>query len=195
MIGYSFVRIGILFAILASAAARPAAAEVITILSGTLVFDSSGNSGRLDISGNRDFRLEAATLSGINEPFESCGFGACEPGRTVTLFATWVGNDLPGVARLRGVTYQDVGGLNSPNSADIRFSGEVPIPPVGDSPVTITAPFDFAGRFFYADSDTAPQQDAFLTGGGRVTFVLVPGADGTSWSAQSARFEFAPVKR
>jgi hypothetical protein len=71
----------------------------------------------------------------------------------------------------------------------------VPIPPVADHPVTITVPFDFAGIFVYAPDLESPQQEALLTGGGIVTFVLTPGADGTSWSAKSAEFEFRPVKR
>jgi hypothetical protein len=56
-------------------------------------------------------------------------------------------------------------------------------------------PFDFAGRFVYAPNLESPPQDALLTGGGVVTFVLVPGADGTSWVAESAEFEFRPVRR
>jgi hypothetical protein len=194
MFEQKFVKIGIAFMILLSAAAKPAAAEVIAIKSGTLSFGTGPGSQRLVISGNRDFRFEGATLTGINEPYESCGSGACEPGQTATLHATWTGNDLPGVAELRGKTYPDVGGHNSPNWLRVTFSGEVPIPPVGDQPVTITAPFDLAGIFVYAPNLESPTQEALLTGGGVVTFVLAPAVDGTSWLARSAEFEFRPVK-
>ena len=190
-----FAKTGTVLSFLIFAAAASATAEVITIKSGTLSFGTGAGAQRLVISGNRDFRFEGSTLSGINEPYESCGFGACEPGRTATLHAHWSGNDLPGVAELRGQTYPDVGGLNSPNHLEVTFSGDVPIPPVGDRPVRITVPFDFAGRFIYAPDPASPPREALLTGGGVVTFVLVPGADGTSWSARSAEFEFRPVRR
>jgi hypothetical protein len=195
MIGHAFVKRGILVSFLVLAPAVSATAEVIAIKSGTLSFGTGSGSLRLVISGNRDFRFEGFTLTGINEPYESCGFGACEPGQTATLHATWTGNDLPGVAELRGKTYPDVGGHNSPNWLRVTFSGEVPIPLVGDQPVTITVPFDFAGIFVYAPNLESPMQEALLTGGGVATFVLVPGADGTSWSARSAEFEFRPVRR
>ena len=195
MTAHSFVKNGILLSILVFAPAVSATAEVIAIKSGTLSFGTGAGSNRLVISGTRDFRFEGSTLTGINEPYESCGFGACEPGQTATLHATWTGNDLPGVAELRGQTYPDVGGPNSPNWLRVTFSGDVPIPPVGDEPVTITVPFDFAGIFVYAPDLESPTQRALLTGGGVVTFVLVPGADGTSWSARSAVFEFRPVRR
>jgi hypothetical protein len=61
--------------------------------------------------------------------------------------------------------------------------------------VTITVPFDFAGRFVYAPNLESPPQEALLIGGGVVTLVLVPGVDGTTWSARSAEFEFRPVRR
>jgi hypothetical protein len=188
MNGHSFARIGIVFAILAIAAATPATAQVISIRSGTFTTDNSLG-GRLDISGTQGFTLQAAMTDGINEPFASCRLGICPPGE-LEIHVRSIGNDLPGTATLRGNTYADLGGLVSPNSADIMITGQIGIPPVGNQPVTVTAPFDFAGLFFYAESENDPPQEARLIGGGQVTFHLAPASGGTEWTATSAVFEF-----
>jgi hypothetical protein len=75
------------------------------------------------------------------------------------------------------------------------ISGEIAIPLVGSEPVTVSAPFDFSGLFFYAESENDPPNEARLVGGGRVTLHLTPVNGGTEWSATRAVFEFLSVKR
>jgi hypothetical protein len=187
---YSFAKFGIVLAILVCAA-RPAESQVISIIDGTFI--SEGGGGQLNISGTQAFRLEAAALTGRFDAVDQCFVPECPPGTVVELGARWIGNDLPGTATLRGKTYDDVGGLDSLNSADVRFAGQFVMPPLSDGPVSITVPFDFAGRFAYSE-DLSEVQDALLTGGGQVTLVLEQLFQG-SWSIRSAAFEFRPVRR
>ncbi len=192
--GYSFVKTTMLIAGLLVAVARPSPAQIVTIDKGTFVYPAD-RAGQLNISGNENFRLEARTLTGRFDAIDSCQVPECPPGSTVELGARWVGNDLPGTARLRGKTYPDVGGLSSPNSADVRFSGEVTMPAMSNNPVSITAPFDFAGVFFFAADLSQPQQDVLLTGRGLVTLFLDPNVAENSWVIRSATFDFSPARR
>lgn len=194
MVNHSFVRMGIVIAFLVGATARPATAEVISIVGGTFVFVVGGGA-QLDIFGTRGFRLQAGPGTGRFDAIDLCRLPECGPGTVVDLSARWSGNDLTGTAILRGTTYEDLGGLDSPNSADIRFAGQVTMPPITDGPVSITVPFEFAGRFRFAEMGQLPQ-DALLTGGGLVTLSLEPlPADPNSWTIKSVVFEFSPVQR
>jgi hypothetical protein len=112
----------------------------------------------------------------------------------VNLNAGWGGNDLQGVARLRGVRYPDVGGLNSSESAQARFSGSVTMPPMGPAGTTVSVPFAFDGIFAYATPDPFEQHVAALRGGGTVTLTLRPDPEGTSWQIVHADFQFENVK-
>lgn len=189
-----FVRTGIVLSVLTAAAARPAMAEVITIKQGTFTTESESG-GRLSIAGTRGFTMDAGTHFGFFNAFNQCSVPECVPGTVVEINAGWSGNDLPGTATLRGQTYPDLGGPMSPNGAEILFSGQITMPPMSDGPVSVTVPFDFAGEFRYGPDLDTPQQKAFLTGGGFVTFLLKPFQDGTSWFIESVEFEFRPVKR
>jgi hypothetical protein len=140
-------------------------------------------------------RLEAGAQSGCFNLWEQCRLPQCQPGTVVEIAAGWSGNDLPGTAELRGKTYPDLGGQNTWNSADVRFSGGITMPPMRDGPVSITALFDFAGRFVYAESVEDEPQDALLTGGGRVTLFLEPYPGENSWVIRRVEFEFRPVRR
>ena len=52
-----------------------------------------------------------------------CSF-PCQPRETVSLFATVVGNDLPGVVELGDQTFTDVGGLVSLSSMSLTITGQ-----------------------------------------------------------------------
>jgi hypothetical protein len=191
MIVHSFVKTGILLSLLALAPAVSATAEVISIKHGTFTY----RPGILTISGNRGFTMDAGAQTGFFHAFDQCSVPECPPGAVVEINAGWSGNDLPGIATLRGKTYPDLGGHNSPNSAEIRFSGQITMPPMSDGPVSVTVPFDFAGEFRYRPDLETPPEKAFLTGGGVATFHLEPFADGMTWFIRSAEFAFRPVKR
>jgi hypothetical protein len=190
-----FVKTGIVFAILMTVAAS-ASAEVITIVGGTFTYDGDVG-GRLNVAGNRGFTIDAGTGFGIFNAFNQCHVSApeCPPGTVVEINARWSGSDLGGTAALRGKTYPDLGSFNSPNWADVRFSGRITMPPMSDGPVSVTVPFDFAGRFIYGPDFETGTQEALLTGGGLATFHFAPHPNFPSWYMRSAEFEFRPVKR
>lgn len=195
MFRQAFVKVGIVVAILLIAVARPVTAEVITINRGVFTYPAVMGGGNVDIAGNRGFKAEASTQTGFFNAFTQCSVPECPPGAVVEIDAGWSGNDLPGTARFRGAFYPDLGGLASPNSLGIQFSGQIKMPPMSDGPVSVTVPFDFAGEFFYAPDLETPRQRALLTGGGFATFHLQPFSDGMTWLITSAEFEFRPVKR
>jgi hypothetical protein len=187
-------RVGTFVVILAALTAHSADAQAVSIRRGTFVFQE--NVGELNISGNRGFSLQAGvTLDGGR-------FGAistcnpqpeCTPGRTVELDAFWSGNDLQGRATYRGETYDDVGALDGDSAAEIAFSGTVTMPAMSDppAPVTVTVPFDFAGRFAFGLTGPEPQS-VLLSGGGRVSLTLQP--NGEAWTIERAVFRFTRVE-
>jgi hypothetical protein len=116
------------------------------------------------------------------------------PGTVLDVHAFWSGNDLGGIAKLRGITYEKVGSLDSDSSAAMGISGSVTMPPLSDGPVSVTVPFEFAGSFAYGLNGPDPQR-ALLAGGGRATFFLRLHDEGTTWVIQRVVFDFNPVEQ
>ncbi len=195
MIGYSFVKSGIVLSLLIGASAAPATAEVIAVKKGTFVVE--GGEGRLNLFGTRDFRLNAVVSlhGGFFPAFAECELPEeCPPGRTLDLTANWSGGDIFGSAELRGVTYASIGGPSDDASASVGFSGSVTLPSTITGPATISVPFDFAGHFSYGLNGPDPKSD-LLTGGGRATLTLVPHPENPqNWMIQKVVFEFRPVE-
>jgi hypothetical protein len=191
MYAHAFARVGIVFAILLGIVGRPAADEVVSIKGGTFVFER-GQSGLLDIFGTQGFQMQAAALDGRFNAVSQCQVPECPPGAEVEIDASWGGLDLPGTAVLRGKTYGDLGGVESPNGAVIGFSGTITMPPASAGPVSVVVPFQFAAMFFYGDPDGTSSNRALLVGGGDATFQLEPdpSAETFSWMITSVVFEF-----
>jgi hypothetical protein len=189
-----FVKTGIVFAILMTAAAS-ASAEVITIVRGTFVFEEGG--GPINITGNKGFTFVGSADSRAFPPYQNCATTPdCPPGTVLDLGFRVGFSDLPGTATLRGTVYPAVGDFNSPKRALFEFDGQVTLPALSDEPISITVPFDFAGRFIYAPDFETEAQEALLTGGGVVTLTFEPfGAGTNAWRFRRAEFEFRPVKR
>lgn len=141
MIGQWFARIGLIVPFLLTAAASPATAEVITIKHGSFVWPET-QAGRIVLSGNRGFRLQVGTQTGIFNPWDRCSsVPECQPGTVVEIAARWSGNDLPGTAALRGRTYDDVGSANSFNGARVEFDGQITMPPMAIRTLLLLALF------------------------------------------------------
>jgi len=201
---HSFLKIGIVVALLVGGMAAPATAQIVSIRQGTFIITDVGPllHGDLDISGTSGFKFEGGTDGGAgNFPAGvQCALEpACPPGTVIDLEGYWAGSDVGGTARLRGTTYQ-VGTFFSHDSAIITFSGQVTMPPMSDDPVSITVPFDFAGEFFYEVEDPLRVESVLLVGGGLVTLFLhpyqsYPDLGFESWSITRAEFVFRPVKR
>jgi hypothetical protein len=170
-----------------------AADDVVVIKGGTFSFEA-GN-GQLDISGTQGFTFasEVDLSGGTFGAYDLCQVPECPPGTTLDLDAGWSGNDLLGRARLRGITYDDVGRLDGDSGAVIRFSGTVTMPPMSDEPVSIAVPFRFSGRFSYGLTGPEEFESVSLTGGGDATLLLRPDFEGTSWIIDRVVFDFDPA--
>jgi hypothetical protein len=165
----------------------------LAINRGTFVFVASDSRGTFDLDGTGGLRLQAtvALADGNFAAIDRCNtVPECPPGTVLDLSAGWGGLGVTGTARFRGNTY-DMGGGNSGASLVVALAGSAVLPPLSEGPVTVSAPFDFAGRFAYDLNDMA--KELLLTGGGIVTLTLVPQAENLgTWAIQQAVFEFRP---
>ncbi|HJR58110.1 MAG TPA: PEP-CTERM sorting domain-containing protein [Vicinamibacterales bacterium] len=176
--------------------AVPAQAETIRITAGAL--DWNGGSTSVDIALAGDgFTFVGGTSvgAGIFNPWLQCMVPECITGVTVDLQAMWSGNDMPGTATLDGVTYTQLGGLDSPNALLVEWTGTLEIP-AGFTGGLLTAPFLFTGVFTFAESLMHPTQRIDLTGSGLASldFIPYPNQPG-ALALASATYEFdaAPV--
>lgn len=109
---------------------QAASAAPIRLRSGTIDFpDVFTGDGPVHLVGNRGFTFtgyaELARLDAVD-----CAF-PCDPGQTVSIYASASGNDLPGIATLDGREYVDVGGLTSNSFLTFAVTGRFTIPRLG----------------------------------------------------------------
>jgi hypothetical protein len=174
---------------LALGAAIPASADPIAITRGALTFNGSFFEP-LTIAGDHGFTFTARIGQGAVDFVPACGV-ECESGHTFSLGAFWSGSDLLGTATLDGRRFDDVGGLNSNTSAEVRFTGAMTVPLLGGGrPVTVSAPFAFEGTLFsFPTTEGGPPEDFSLVGRGiaRGTFSNIQGAD--EWNLDRLVFQ------
>jgi hypothetical protein len=161
--------------------------DSIKISQGSLTL-ASGHPGTLTLRGSHGFTFEGRTLSGVDPSLNCSGVNPCFPGQTVAFTGTWVGNDLPGTARLQGDTYTDVGGLNSPSSLRIDLTGSF-VAPAQATTTTIEVPFSVGGLFVVSGVASAD-----LEGRGTVTFTLAWNTALSGWMITSSSFDFGGGK-
>ena len=174
----------------ALATALPARAETIVINSGFLEWIRPAGVTTIQLAGD-GFTFSGIGRIGIFEPLDACGVPECVPGASVDLHAYWIGLDLPGTATYRGTTYTSVGSANSTAGLGARWTGSLLIPADFDGG-QLTAPFQFAGDFFYP----GPASPVNLVGAGQTTlnFTPFPNFPG-AFRLDAIRYEFdaAPV--
>ncbi len=166
-----------------------ARADDITVTSGSVIIASGiAPPGTVSVHGTDGFSFVAG-LNGTGLPLATgCGPGTpCGPGATLPLAASWSGLDIRnGVVTLDGVTYTDVGGLNSPNQLVFNLLGTATAPSFnGAQSATVTAPFTLSGFF------VSPNGQANLLGGGLATLMLDRNAASPdSWNYDGIRYDF-----
>jgi hypothetical protein len=126
-----------------------ASAGTINLRSGTLDFESVlFGDGPVHLEGNRRFVFDGYAQNARLDAAD-CAFG-CAPGERVSLFATVVGNDLPGVATLGDETFDDVGGALSWESLSLTIQGFAKVPRLGRRSVkTQVVPVRLSGSFYH----------------------------------------------
>jgi hypothetical protein len=116
--------------------------------------------------------------------------GECTAGSTISLHATAVGLDVPGIATLDGISYSDVGGPNSPASLHFDFTGQVLGPPFGPSGfAVVTVPVDFSGIFF----NQPAQEQLVASAHATLTLQQTDCCGGPAWLYQDVRYDLTPV--
>jgi hypothetical protein len=157
----------------------------VDVTSGTAEFDTER--GRISIFGNFGFSL-TAVLDASFTPSGCC----VAPNTTLFFGGTWSGTDVRNsVLTLLGVRYVDVGGLTSPTSIELPFrSDPVTLPPLGDAPAIVEAPFRFTGTFSSSDGSETLRASLIGGGTGKLFLTRVAGS-GSEWDSRSASFEFA----
>jgi PEP-CTERM motif len=148
----------------------------------------------VELVGDRGFTFNGRVLDAqtIVEPASQCfGLpGECTAGSTISLHATAVGLDVPGTATLDGISYSDVGGLNSPTSLQFDFTGQVLGPPFGPSGfAVVTVPVDFSGIFF----NRPAQEQLVASAHATLTLQQTDCCGGPAWLYQDVRYDLTPV--
>jgi hypothetical protein len=146
-----------------------ARAETIGITGGFVDFDTFGVSGTgtVQVSGDLGFSYE--THGG----FIFDGTGAFEPlfpGTTAKMHVA--GDNLGGILQFEGVTYSDIGGLNSPANVLLQVDAMVPLPAVVSAHAVVTAPFALNIDFFWMAPDGSASITQSFSGRGAATVDL-----------------------
>lgn len=178
-----------------------AAAEPVTIVSGSLL-----STGLFEVSppstlrGTRGLTITTSVAvgpgSGRLDALEVCRFQPdCLPGYRLSVGGWLAPNDsgLVGtVVTFRGVEYRNFG-MDDPFGFHLELAGSVRLPEFGDMrPRTVTAPFALTGRFTDPDRGV----DVRLAGRGTATLWLRPESSFVigepGWSVDRLRYDFDP---
>jgi PEP-CTERM motif len=147
----------------------------------------------VELVGDRGFTFNGSVLGGVTivGPANQCtGPPSCTAGSTISLHATAVGLDVPGIATLDGISYSDVGGPNSPASLHFDFTGQVLGPPFGPSGfAVVTVPVDFSGIFF----NQPAQEQLVASAHATLTLQQTDCCGGPAWLYQDVRYDLTPV--
>ena len=140
-----------------------ARAETIAITGGFVDFDVLGvfGTGAVQVVGDHGFSYE--TQGGF--VFDGTGvFEPLFPGSTGSLHVG--GSDSGGILQFEGVTYSDIGGLNSPANVLLRVDAMVPLPSVVSAHAVVTAPFVLNIDFFWMAPDGSASITQSFSGSG-----------------------------
>jgi hypothetical protein len=132
------------------------------VLDLTLAVNGSAIGG-VQLIGDRGFTFVGTMAGGFQAPLGN----PLPPGETIILDGSANGLGLSGTATLDGVTYLDVGGLDSPTGAILQFLAQMTLPSPLSPPSSVMAPFllDF---LFHVPG----QEDHHLSGSGTATVFL-----------------------
>lgn len=172
------------------AVATPARAETIYITSGAFAWIAGGGAADVTLSGTGfTFDGSASPSAGVFSPWNECLVPECVTDSPVDLYTRFTDGDLPGVATYNGITYNPVGGVAATAGLDARWYGNLYIP-AGFAGGLLTAPFTFAGEFYYQDSPMGGGVASLLGAGtASLMFSPYPNQPG-AFALDSVRYEF-----
>jgi hypothetical protein len=164
--------------------AAPTSAQDILLTGGSLDASGSVGNGPLILQGDRGFTFRGWTDIGNFQP-KVC---PCLAGDRLSIFGSWSGIDVIGIATLDGITYPRVGdnGDTSSTSASltVEFRGSVQLPHWGDSS-SVVAPILVSATLRYNGGP------AMFTGSGVATIELAPvtGYPQEIWAVKRVLYE------
>jgi hypothetical protein len=157
-------------ALLCGALAERATAEPIRIVGGSMLITGRFEVGSIDIVGTRGFTLQSRVDTGEGS-VSDCD--ACAPG-TFTFGGVLPEPAFPGgVATFEGVTYDDMGMVDSPTAITMRFEGQTVLPALQALPVAVTGTFSLLEGSLFANSTLSPSSVP-IVGGGTAILSLSP---------------------
>lgn len=175
-----------------------AAADPVTITSGSLTVTGPFEVGAVSLAGTDGFSLEGRVIpsEGRVDPLHIGCDIRCDPGASLSIGAYLGGPAFVGTATLHGASYPLTGSINDAAVVSLEWTGTLTLPPLGGGITTATAPFRAFG-FFTLPSGESPR----LGGRGVATLWLAPVGESSGlepgWVAQQIRYDFnadpAPV--
>jgi hypothetical protein len=175
----------------------PAAADPISITSGSIVVTDPFGTGPISIAGTRGFSIEGivAPGEGFVNPVHQCGFTPCLPGTTISLDAFLGQAAVIGTATLDGNQYEITGSIEDPAFVALFLAGAVMLPQLVSSPTVITAPFSVAQDSAFLLSFGAERVP--LNGSGIASLSLSPAFpvpnEPPLWVVDQVRYDFNGV--
>jgi hypothetical protein len=188
--------------LLCLATATPAAADPVTITSGSIILSESSQfqAGPITVTGTRGFSIQGFvdTGEGRADPLSQCF--PCEPTTNFSVGANFSDTAVVGSATLDGMTFPDLSSTRSNTFVSLQLDGTTVLPPVNGSSLVIRAPFTVApdSLFTYQvtpGSNTEPPELATVALGGRGTATVRFHVNPTIpvWEFSDMRWDFTPT--
>jgi len=182
--------------VILAAAATPALADPINILSGS-VFIPPTDIGPATLVGTPSFTFAGGSrLPNFVGLFGQCSVPECPPGTTININLDLSGaaGSLGGTMTVGGNEYGVSDNINANSDLFLHFDGSFIAPAMGPALATVSAPFSLTGQAFAVNSlgETVLNNQIFGHGIGTVTLVPYNPAAGfpPSWMTRDVRFDF-----
>jgi hypothetical protein len=176
------------------AVTTPAAADPISITSGSIVVTDVVSIGTISIAGTRGFSIEGSVdpNEGSVGPINAC---PCLAGTTISVGSFFSGPAVQGTATLDGNQYELTGSIEDPARVALELVGTAMLPQLVSSPTVVTAPFSMGQISFFFLDDFGGRVD--LNGSGIASLSLSPTFpvpnEPPLWMVDQVRYDFNGV--
>ncbi len=183
--------------VIVAAAAIPARADPINIVSGSVLIPAAPTFGDVNIVGTRGFSLTGRATSGPQGLFAQCFVPECTPGTRIDFNLGLSGGSgfFTGEMTIEGDRYVISANANAMADAFLLFDGFIIAPDTGADQAKVSAPFSLTGLALAATPLGAIAHNDQLFGNGTARVGLVPfppqAGFAPSWMVDSVRFDFA----